>query len=122
MEVSMNFLSKLFGASVVPSVDPAEAQARLGAQPKPFLLDVRNPDEYRAGHIPGATLIPLPELQGRSGELPKDGEIICVCQSGHRSSTATSQLVSAGFKAVSLTGGMNAWSRQGLPVKKGSAR
>jgi rhodanese-related sulfurtransferase len=118
----MGFLSQFFGGSALPSVSATEAQARLGAEPKPLVLDVRNPDEYRAGHIPGAALIPLPELQARTGELPEDGEILCVCQSGNRSSTATRQLVALGFKAVNVAGGMNAWARQGLPVKKGSDR
>jgi rhodanese-related sulfurtransferase len=116
----MNLLAQLFGSSSVPSLDPGQAQARLSSQPGPFLLDVRQPDEYRAGHIAGARLIPLHELARRMGELPQDREIICVCQSGNRSHSATSRLKSAGYNAVNLQGGMNAWARHGLPIKKGS--
>jgi rhodanese-related sulfurtransferase len=119
----MNLLAQLFGgATPVPSVDPGQAHARLNAKPEPFLLDVRQPEEYRAGHIAGATLIPLGELAGKVTQLPGDREIICVCRSGNRSHSATHQLQAAGFKAVNLQGGMLAWTRQGLPVKKGSAR
>jgi rhodanese-related sulfurtransferase len=118
----MNLLAQLFGSSSVPSLDPAQAQVRLSSQPGPFLLDVRQPDEYRAGHIPGARLIPLRELAGRVAELPQDREIICVCQSGSRSHSATRHLVSAGYNAVNLQGGMGAWARNGLPVKKGNGR
>ena len=122
----MNLLAKLFGASSVSSVDPGQARERLarhGGQGKgAFLLDVRQPDEYRAGHIAGATLIPLGELARRMAELPGDREIICVCRSGNRSRTAAGQLKAAGYDAVNLQGGMINWSLHGLPVKKGSAK
>ncbi len=116
----MNLLVRLFGWSSVPTIDPFQVQARLAVEPQPFLLDVRQPVEYQAGHIPGANLIPLPELPGRLEELPRDREIICVCQSGMRGRSATRQLVAAGFHVVNLKGGTSNWIRQGLPVKKGS--
>ncbi len=118
----MNLLAQLFGGSSVPSIDPGQAQARLEAKPQPFLLDVRQPDEYRAGHIAGAALIPLRELPRRMAELPRDREIICVCRSGNRSHSATGQLKAAGYNALNLQGGMINWSRHGLPVRKGSAK
>lgn len=106
----------------VPQIDPQSAKAKLDASRKPFLLDVREPDEYQNGHIPGATLIPLGELQRRIHELPRDCEIICVCRSGNRSATATRHLASAGYEAVNLAGGMLGWARQGLPVKRGASQ
>ncbi len=119
----MNLLAQLFGGtSSVPGVDPGQAYARLSAQPQPFLLDVRQPEEYRDGHIPGATLIPLGSLPGKLNQLPRDREIICVCRSGNRSHSATRQLKAAGLNAVNLQGGMLAWARHGLPVKKGNSR
>jgi rhodanese-related sulfurtransferase len=126
-EVDMNLLAKLFGSSSVSSIDPAQVQERLSppagqGKGRSFLLDVRQPDEYRAGHIAGATLIPLGELPQRMGDLPKDREIICVCRSGHRSQVAVRQLQSAGFNVVNLKGGMINWSMQRLPVKKGSGK
>jgi rhodanese-related sulfurtransferase len=54
-------------------------------------------------------------------ELPREREIVCVCRSGNRSSSAARQLSAAGFKAANLRGGMIAWRRAGLPVKKGRA-
>ena len=118
----MSFFARLFGWSSVPSIDLVQAQARLAIEPRPFLLDVRQPEEYQAGHIPGASLIPLRELPGRLGELPRDREIICVCRSGSRARSATHQLRTAGYNAIKLEGGTNNWSRHGLPVKKGSDR
>lgn len=115
----MEWIAKILG-SPTAVVTPAQAQARLRENERPFLLDVRQPEEFREGHIQGATLIPLGELQARLKELPANREIICVCRSGNRSSSATRQLAAAGFRAANLQGGMIAWTRAGLPVKKGN--
>lgn len=115
----MDFITKLFTGAKVISITPAEAQAKRALKAKAYLLDVRQPEEYRTGHIPGAKLIPLGELSQRMNELPKDREIICVCQSGSRSLSATRQLMVAGYQVINLTGGMNAWARAGFEVKKG---
>ena len=80
------------------------------------LIDVRNPDEFAAGHIPGAALIPLPELAGRLDEVPTDREIHVVCQSGARSAQATELLTEAGVDAVSVSGGTKAWISSGREV------
>lgn len=117
----MNILAPLFG-SPIPNLDPATVNSKLAEKSKPYLLDVRQPDEYRQGHISGAALIPLGELPRRTSELPRDREIICVCHSGNRSSAATRHLISAGFQAINLSGGMINWSRANLPVKKGMAK
>ena len=113
----MDFLSSFLGPTV-PSLRPAEAQGKLKETPRPFLLDVRDPVEYQQVSIPGATLIPLGELASKMSRLPKDKEIIVVCASGSRSLAATRQLLAAGYKAINLQGGMNAWVRAGLPIKK----
>ncbi len=117
----MGFITSLFGPPI-PQLDPATAHARLREKARPYLLDVRQPDEYKEGHIPGAALIPLGELTRRADELPRDREIICVCRSGNRSGSAARHLIAAGFTASNLTGGMIGWSRAGLPIKKGMAR
>ncbi len=103
-------------------VDPLQAKARLSQKPAPTLLDVRQPEEYVDGHIAGAKLIPLGELQRRAKELPREREIICVCQSGSRSNSAVRFLSSSGYNAVNLKGGMINWLRAGLPVEKGYTR
>ncbi len=115
----MDFITRLFTGTQINSVSPAEAQKKLALKPKPFLLDGRQPEEFRAGHIPGAKLIPLAQLGTRMNELPKTQEIICVCRSGNRSLSATRQLAGAGYRVTNLRGGMIAWSRSGLPVTKG---
>jgi rhodanese-related sulfurtransferase len=55
-------------------------------------------------------------------ELPKDREIICVCASGSRSSSAARQLTSSGYNVLNLSGGMGQWQRAGLPVKRGMGK
>jgi rhodanese-related sulfurtransferase len=117
----MNLFSQLFSAGT-SQIDAVQAQIRLNKGPKPYLLDVRQPEEYKQGHIPGAKLIPLGDLGKRIKELPSNREIICICRSGNRSRSATEQLNAAGYKASNLKGGMISWSRHGLPVKKGNGR
>jgi NADPH-dependent 2,4-dienoyl-CoA reductase/sulfur reductase-like enzyme len=75
----------------------------------PFLLDVRSASERATGSIPGSVHIPLPELRGRLGELPRDREILVSCQSGQRSYFAARLLVQRGFHARNLTGGYRTW-------------
>lgn len=115
----MNFLSKLFGTAT-PELDAAAVQARLDGAAGPLVLDVREAYEFTSGHIPGARLMPLGTLAQRMKELPRDREIICVCHSGNRSRSAARHLASAGFKTINLRGGMIAWARAGLPVRKGA--
>ncbi len=81
-----------------------------------LLLDVREPDEFAAGHAPVATSVPLGELGGRLGELAGAATVVCVCRSGARSAAAAEALTTAGYDAVNLVGGMLAWAREGLPV------
>lgn len=86
-----------------------------------FVLDVREPDEYKAGHLLNAQLIPLGKLNERIGELAKykDKPVIVVCRSGNRSGTACVTLGKQGFtQAYNLTGGMMAWQKANLPTQK----
>lgn len=79
-------------------------------RPDQLVLDVRNPGELeKLGRIPGAINIPLDELRGRLGELPKDKELIISCQVGLRGHVATRMLVQHGFKAKNLSGGFKTW-------------
>jgi DMSO/TMAO reductase YedYZ molybdopterin-dependent catalytic subunit/glyoxylase-like metal-dependent hydrolase (beta-lactamase superfamily II) len=81
-----------------------------------LLLDVREPGEWRAGHAPGATFMPMASVGGRHGDLPRDRRIVVMCRSGGRSAAVTDSLAAAGFDAVNLAGGICAWSAAGLPV------
>lgn len=85
-----------------------------------MVLDVREPHEYLAGHVPGALLIPLRELTGRLEELPRDHRLHVICASGNRSLHAARWLASAGYDAVSVAGGTNAWAEAGRPIVTGA--
>lgn len=78
-----------------------------------LVLDVREQDEWDAGHVEGSTHIPLMELDRRSGELPRDTQTLVVCRSGHRSAHATAYLRAQEVDAVNLEGGLLAWQRAG---------
>jgi rhodanese-related sulfurtransferase len=80
------------------------------------LLDVREPDEFAAGHAPAAICVPLGELGERLDELAVGGTVVCVCRSGARSAAAAEALTSAGVDAINLVGGMLAWAAEGLPI------
>ena len=114
----MNMLKSIFGGNA-NDLSAADAKSRIDSQSSILILDVRQPDEFRSGHIAGAKLIPLGELPSRMTELPKGQDILCVCRSGARSSTAVGQLVRAGYKAQNMRGGMMGWQSAGYPVKKG---
>jgi rhodanese-related sulfurtransferase len=97
-----------------PEISVHEAAERIAAGA--VLVDVRQPEEWNAAHIAGATLIPLGELAARAGEIPSDGPVVVVCRSGNRSSMATEALRAAGYDAYNLEGGMIAWTATGLPT------
>lgn len=80
------------------------------------LLDVREPDEYTAGHAPGALHIPMGAIPERAPELPDDARLIVVCRSGGRSARVTAYLRQEGLDAVNLDGGMRAWRDAGRPM------
>lgn len=80
-----------------------------------FFLDVREPDEWNAGHIEGTVNIPIMELPSRWEELARDKPVVAVCQIGQRSDLAAGFLRENGFEAHNLEGGMKEWARLGLP-------
>ena len=116
----MNLFNSLFGNNNSSALSAKEAKARIDNGEPLFILDVRQPEEFRGGHIAGAKLIPLGELGKRVKELPTDLDILCVCASGSRSSVATRQLIAAGYKAINMHGGMAGWQYSGYPTKKGN--
>ena len=81
-----------------------------------LLLDVREPEEWDAGHAPGASSVPMGQVREHAQELPHDRRIVVVCRSGGRSAAVTESLLGWGFDAVNLAGGMCAWALAGLPV------
>ncbi len=115
-------LRNLFRINALPKINVQDLKAKLDAREKVVLLDVREPQEFTGdGHIAGAKLIPLSALAHRLAELDKDAPIYCVCLSGSRSHVACSMLQRQGFTNVTnVVGGMGAWVRSGLPVKRGA--
>jgi rhodanese-related sulfurtransferase len=86
------------------------------------IVDVREPSEFTGplGHITGATLIPLGELQARTGEIGREKPVVTVCRAGSRSAQAFNLLRQAGFQNVAnLAGGMLRWRAEGFPVEGG---
>jgi rhodanese-related sulfurtransferase len=83
------------------------------------IVDVREDFEWDAGHIPGATWIPLGELPDRLDEIPADEPVVMVCRSGNRSSQALNFLRDQGFDNVhNMLDGMNGWTAMGYEIEK----
>jgi rhodanese-related sulfurtransferase len=113
-------LERLFGGGAkIPSVNPREAWERLSnGSSKPILIDVREPWEFQSGHAKGAKNIPLGMLGKRLEEIPRNREILLICQSGNRSMTAASFLQKQGITQVfNVTGGTAVWRMHGLPLE-----
>jgi rhodanese-related sulfurtransferase len=104
----------------VPEVRPDALDRELRSRKPPQLVDVRSPMEHAGGHIGGVTLVPLPELRQRLNGLGLDRHrpVVAVCKTGHRSKPAVRLLRAAGYDARQLAGGMDAWRRQKLPLRK----
>jgi rhodanese-related sulfurtransferase len=98
----------------IAQVDPAQA-AKLAADGA-LLLDVREPDEWAAGHIADAVHAPLGDLH--PGEIARDRVVVAVCRSGNRSGKAAAALTHAGVDVRNLAGGMKAWAVAGLPIAR----
>ena len=111
--------SALFAESL-PSVSPQQA-AEMQTQQKAVIVDVRENDEWNAGHIAGAIHIPLGEIQNRVAELTQyqSQPIITQCRSGARSAKAANILKVAGFTNVhNMDGGLNAWQKADLTIQQ----
>jgi rhodanese-related sulfurtransferase len=82
------------------------------------VVDVREPAEFREGHVPGAINIPMGQLTARLGEIDRDRSVHMVCASGNRSSAMADVLAANGFDAINVAGGTNAWIRSGRPIER----
>jgi len=95
----------------VPLIEPAMLKQLMVSPVRFVLVDVRNPDEFAAGHIEGATLMPLDNLPATYARLPHDVRLVVYCRSGHRSAQAVAFLRAHGYdRAFSLDGGYLAWT------------
>ena len=104
--------------ALAPSIDVQTAYAAR-SNPTVFMLDVREPDEYDAGHIPGITLIPMGEIPDRLSEIPTDVPVIVTCRTGNRSGQVVDFLREQGFTNVhNMDGGIVAWQEAGYEVEQ----
>jgi rhodanese-related sulfurtransferase len=101
-------------AGDVPGIDAAEAIARTASGA--YLLDVRESDEWEAGHSAAARFLPMSQLRDRLDEVPSDVPVLVICRSGARSAAVTGALRSAGYDATNVTGGMQGWRVAGGDV------
>jgi rhodanese-related sulfurtransferase len=97
------------------TVDEADERRQQGAP----VLDVREPDEYENGHVPGAVHIPLGDVPDRLDEVP-EGDLLVICQGGGRSRKASEFLIAQGRTATNVAGGTGAWIESGRAVTTGS--
>jgi rhodanese-related sulfurtransferase len=102
--------------SEITHLTPKEMKELMDEGQEYILIDVRSKDEYEEGHISGAMLIPVVELQDRLDELSKDKKIIVYCETGQRSKNAAEILIKNGFENVYDLGGIKAWIDSGYPV------
>jgi rhodanese-related sulfurtransferase len=103
---------------VQPHDIPAVTVAQVNDQA--YLLDVREDDEWAAGHAPAAVHIPMQEIPIRMGEIPQDRQVVVTCRMGGRSAQVTAYLRAQGYDdVVNLEGGMQAWHVAGRPLTGG---
>jgi len=106
----------------IPTIDVAEAERRLREDPaSPLLVDVREANEFEDVRAPGVVLVPMSAFAARAGELPPDRPLMVVCHLGGRSAAAAGFLIRSGrTDVVNVAGGMDAWERAGLPIRRGT--
>jgi len=120
-DVTQEWKSRGGALDVVSQIDPA-GLAAITKNGRPRIVDVRSPEEWRKGHLPGAVHIPLAALPSRLSELDGSTPIVLHCQGGGRSSIAAGFLQANGLSNVSnLDGGYSAWVKQGLPTIDGAS-
>lgn len=108
---------------LLEAVTRDELLARMD-QGEAVVVDVRPPEEYRAGHIPGAINVPLGELRERLGDLPREAEVVAYCRGPYcvLAPQALEILRENGFRARRLEDGFPEWRLTGLPVEVGEGR
>ena len=111
----------------MPTKDPREPFSRISVDDAKGMMsdggvaviDVREPHEYNAGHVPNAKLIPVAKVFARKDELPRDKDVIFICQVGQRSALACEMAAAAGLtRLFNLEGGTEAWVKAGNPVEE----
>lgn len=110
-------------ATVALAAPPPITQEQLlelqaGKDPELLVLDVRSPEEYAAGHVPGAVNVPYDQVAARLAEIPKDKDVVLYCRSGRRTGIAAEVLESNGYTRLRrLQGDLEAWMKAGRPIE-----
>lgn len=114
---AVSFAALADGKLAPLSQDAFLALPKAGAE-APFVLDVRAPEEFVTGHVPGAANIPYDQVAARLAEVPKDKDVVLYCRSGRRAALAAEVLAANGYTRLKyLEGDMPAWIAQGRPVE-----
>jgi len=100
------------------AMDAGEVAAADATDPKAVLVDVREPYEFAAGHVPGAELAPMQTVPTLVPSLPTDRPVYLVCATGNRSGQVADYLAHFGIDAVNVEGGTATWMRAGFPVER----
>jgi rhodanese-related sulfurtransferase len=98
--------------AALPVIDVDAASVDADA----FFLDVREDDEWEAGHAPAAQHVAMRDLPDHLDEFNNGRRVVVICRSGNRSGKVTAWLLNHGIDAVNMTGGMQVWQKSGLPV------
>jgi phage shock protein E len=114
---AVSFAALADGKLAPLSQDAFLALPKAGAE-APFVLDVRAPEEFVTGHVPGAANIPYDQVATRLAEVPKDKDVVLYCRSGRRAALAAEVLAANGYTRLKyLEGDMPAWIAQDRPVE-----
>jgi rhodanese-related sulfurtransferase len=106
--------------TATPEITDIDVETLAARKDEAFLLDVREPNEYRRGHVSGAINIPQAELATRLDEAPRERPILVICQTGSRSRHATQFLLQTGYTDVAnVLSGTSGWRRAGKPLVRG---
>ena len=102
-----------------PSISAAELHALRESGAAPVVIDVRTPEEYASGHVPGAVNIPFDQVAQRIAEVEAPHGVVLYCMVGPRARKGESALLAVGYASVfHLEGGLAAWQAAGLPVER----
>jgi phage shock protein E len=106
------------GPGAVTDISPEQVLEISGRADAPLLLDVRSPEEFASGHVPGAKNVSYDQVASRLAELGPAREVVVYCEKGGRAAKAAEVLKGAGFDVKHLSGDMSGWRAQGLPVER----
>ena len=117
--LAAGLLAASLSLAAPPAVTPQQVhELQVKKDPALFVLDVRSPEEFATGHVPGAVNVPYDHVASRLAEIPKDKDVVLYCRSGRRAALAADVLEQNGYPHLQLMqGDMPAWEQAGLPVE-----